>query len=395
MLAVVNYFLGWVLIEVRGAYVERFLNLCSAAGIGFWGMERIAEDRVRMCITVAGFRAIPVYARRAMCRVHILKKCGLRFHTVRLRSRAALVAGLAIALAAVWVMTSFIWSIDITAYDGADTEALSRYLSENGVRIGALTRRVDTERLQNHAYVEMPELSYFGINISGSRVHVHIRERAVPPEVESGKDAPANIVAKRAGIITSIVVQNGTPEAAAGDAVQEGQLLASGFMTGREGTTVTVRAKADVRARTWHTVTSMMPLKTHFKTYTGREKSRRTLVFGEKRIKLYINSGIPYAECDKIINTTVLTLPGDIHLPLKLERETLREYVSEEGEISPEDALEYLSERLEDAIELEEGARLIERRYNAGFKDGNARVTVIAECEEQIGTEQKIAKASE
>ena len=163
-------------------------------------------------------------------------------------------------------------------------------------------------------------------------------------------------------------------------------------MTGRTGTTVTQPAKAQVRARTWYNLTSVLPLQTNFKMYTGREKSRYTLVFGKRRIKLYGNSGIPYAECDKIIKTTVLTLPGNIRLPIALETQRLCEYASQKGSIPPETALEYLSENLQDYPMLEEGAVVLERKYTAGFSGNVARVTMTAECEEYIGVEETIPK---
>jgi len=392
MLGIINFFLGWVIVEIRGAYVERFLNLCSENRIGFWDMERLSYELIRVRVKVRDYKRLRKYAKRAMCRLHIVSKHGLPFFTVRFKKRYALILGLVIFTGIAWVLTSFIWVIDISGCGEQREEMLKKALEKNGVYIGAYVPRINIAELKNDILIQIPDLSYVGVNIIGSRAEVEVRERVNPPGIENEHDAPSNIVARKGGIITSIVVQSGTQEVKAGDTVYEGQLLASCYMTGREGTTVAKRAKAHVRARTWYTVTSLLPMKCEFKTYTGRETVRRTLILSGRRLKLYGNSGIPYAECDKIIKRTVLTLPGQLRLPVTLEEERLREYVTEVGSLQPETALEYLSSNLENAIELEDDARVLDRRYTAGFKGSVARVTMTAECEEQIGVEQKIPK---
>ena len=392
MLGILNFFLGWVLIEVRGAYIERFFNLCSQNQINFWGMERVAPDLIKVRVRVSNYRKLRQYAKKAMCRLHIVSKHGLPFFTVRFKKRGILIAGLMVFAAIAWVLTSFVWVIDISGCSGEEKEKLEKYLEENGVYIGSYVPRIDISNIKNEILIKMPELIYVGVNITGSHADVHVRKRVDAPQVESEKDDPCSIVARRGGIITSVVVQSGTQEVQKGDTVTEGQLLASSYMTGRTGTTVVTRAKAQVRARTWYTVTSLFPMKTDFKTYTGRERRRKTLVFSGRRLKLYGNSRIPYEECDKIIKTTVLTLPWDIRLPVALETETFKEYVTESANIPPETALEYLSEGLENVLILGSDGKVLDRRYTAGFKGNVARVTMTAECEEEIGVEQKIPK---
>lgn len=392
MLGVVNFFLGWVLVEVQGAYIERFLNLCSKNQIGFWGMERVAPDLIRVRVTVANYRRLRPYAKKAMCRLHIISKHGLPFFTVKFKKRGVLIGGFLVFVAIAWVLTSFVWIIDISGCSDEERSVLEGYLRENGVYIGAYVPRINIGELKNEILIKMPELIYAGVNISGSHVSVQVRKRTEAPDVESEKDEPCSIVAKRGGIITSIVVQSGTQEVNKGDTVTKGQLLASSYMTGRGGTTVITRAKANVRARTWYTVTSLFPMETAFKTYTGRKCERKTLILAGRRLKLYRNSRIPYEECDKIIKTTVLTLPGGIRLPIELESEMLREYVTEQESVPPQAALEYLSAGLENAPELGPDGKVIERRYAAGFNGNVARVTMTAECEEEIGVEQKIPK---
>lgn len=391
MLMFINFFLGSVYVEVQGSYVERFLNLCSKNGVGFWDMSRPAPDIIRIRVTVPNYRKLRAYAKKAMCHMHILSKSGLPFFTVKFKKRIALIVGLTVFLTIAWVLTSFIWVIDIRGYDQVDVSKLQELLRANGVYIGAYGPSVHIDELKNDILLNMPELSYVGVNLSGSHAEVQVRERALPPEMEAS-DEPVNIVAKRGGIITSVVVQSGTPEVQKGDTVTEGQLLASPYMTGRSGTTVVTRAKADIRARTWQTMTCKMPLETRLKTQTGRITQRKTLVLGGRRVKLFLKSGIPYAECDKIVQTSYLTLPGNLRLPIALETEEFREYESSDYLIPLETALEYMSERMESYLKLDEETQLLNKNFAAGLDGTVARVTMTAECEEAIGVEQMIPK---
>ena len=267
MLGILNFFLGWVLIEVSGSYVERFLNLCAKNGIGFWGMDRLAPDLVRVRVTVSNYRKLKPYAKKSMCHIHIVSKHGIRFFTVRFKKRIALISGLLLFLSIAWVLTSFIWIIDISGCSPEKKADLEKYLRENGVYIGAYVPKINITELKNDILIKMPDLAYVGVNINGSHAYVNVRDRVNAPEVEVNEDQPCNIVARKGGIITSIVVTSGTQEVQKGDMVVEGQLLAGSYMTGRSGSTVVMRAKAQVRARTWHRVTSLLPMKFLYVSY--------------------------------------------------------------------------------------------------------------------------------
>ena len=44
ILGIINYIRGSVRIEIQGAAIERFLNLCAQNQIDFWDVRRIAPD---------------------------------------------------------------------------------------------------------------------------------------------------------------------------------------------------------------------------------------------------------------------------------------------------------------------------------------------------------------
>ncbi|MEG2857604.1 MAG: sporulation protein YqfD, partial [Clostridia bacterium] len=307
MLHFLNYLLGYVYIEVRGAYPERFLNLLAHDSIVFWDMTRPEIDVLRIRVAASDYKRMRICARRAMCHMHILAKNGLPFFAHKYKRRGALVAGLVLFCAIAWVMSSFVWIIDIKG-DGVDAAQIRDELKQNGVYIGARRSKINVNELKNDMLLRLPDLSYIALNLDGSRAEVIARKRTKPPKIEA-VDTPSNIIAKRAGVISSVVVTSGMPEVAVGDAVMPGDLLAGGYMTGRHGTTVMMRSVGTIRAKTLHTIAAKYPMDTLVKNYSGKRCTRRTLIFGHNRINLFFSTGNPYVTCDKMIKSVYLTLP--------------------------------------------------------------------------------------
>lgn len=91
---------------------------------------------------------------------------------------------------------------------------------------------------------------------------------------------------------------------------------------------------------------------------------------------------------DKITQTGRLALFGR-DLPLGLSTTTLREYTLTEGTLDQEQAQQRLQAllmaRLEEILEDRDG-KVLRTDFVARIQDGKLTVTLLAECEEEIGT---------
>ncbi|MBR5543107.1 MAG: sporulation protein YqfD [Oscillospiraceae bacterium] len=388
---IVNYFCGSVKIEVRGAYPERFFNLCARNGIGFWEVEDVDTGVFRVRMTVSDFRKIRPVARRAMCKIHITEKRGLPFFTNRFRRRILFVVGCALFCIAAWIFTSFIWVINIDGFDGLDTVRLRECLEDAGLYEGRYAANVNIAELRNQVLINMQELSYVSVKFNGSHADVTVRKRILPPEILPESE-PCDIVSDKDGIVYDITVKTGTPEVVRGETVVRGQLLASGYITGRTGSTIRAHADADIRLRTWKRMSARMEKKNMKKRYTGGEKTRYTLIVFGNRIKLYTNSGISYAKCDKIIKRNDLAVFGNIKLPLALEHAVLREYVTEENALSDEEAYGFLGDGLHERLSVSEDAEVADVDFVTSSDEKFAYATLTAECIEKAGIKREILK---
>lgn len=391
MLYFINFFLGYVLIRITSPTPERFLNLLAKKNIPFWDLTRIDFDTLSLCIPASDFLKIRPIARRTMSKIHILKKVGIPFFAMRFKRRIPLIASFLTLGILLFVTTSFIWTINISGCSSVSESIVREHLAYNGVKIGGYSKSIDYKDLKNDMLLSIPDLVNITVNITGSHAEVEVHERKHAPEIIDDK-TPSNIVADFDGIISKITVTSGTPEVTVGDAVTRGTLLASGYMTGRTGTTVRMRAIADIQARTWHNLTIISPDVMSIKEYTGKTKQEFALVFGNFRINLFSKGSNLYTKYDKIIKKTVLTLPFDIALPIALEKATLCEYTTQSVPISSDSFSKQACNEAEKFINLNEGDSFMLKSCDFSQSSGRLTASITAECERKIGIEQMIPK---
>lgn len=393
MQKLINFFRGSVRVEVKGAFPERFLNLCAQQRVAFWGVEWLGEGAVRLTVAGRDRRRLAPLAERVMCTVDTLSGEGIPFFLGRFRRRYALLIGLALSLSAVCVLSQFVLWVEVSGNQEVPTAQILAELHRQGLRVGTYGPGLDTGQLAHEALLQLPGLSWMTINLHGTRAEVLVREGVAKPEIED-ESILGDIVAEAPGIVTGMEVLQGDGVVAEGDTVDTGDVLISGTRTlpvpqysELEPGQMQVRAKGRVYARTWRTLTAQIPLQAQVKQYTGQEQRRWSLLFLGSRVNFYGNSGISFPQYDKISDTWTASLPGGQALPLSLVRETVRGYTCATAEIDRQAAQAMLEQRLEGELiqALGEDGELVNRTATAVVSGGVLTVTLKAECREEIG----------
>ena len=390
----INLLRGSVQAEVTGAFPERFLNLCAQAGVAFWGLEWPDGNTLRLRVSRRDAGRLEGLARRVMCEVRVRGRAGAPFFLARFRRRYALLLGLALSLCAVGVLSQFILTVDVQGNETVPTAVILEELKRLGVRPGAYGPSIRETQVCNDALLGLPDLAWISVNLHGTRAEVLVRERTPKPEIED-ESVPTHIVADGSGIITHMEVLDGQALFREGDTVVEGEVVISGVVDLPEPLyseidlgTLTVHAAGKVYARTWRTLTAVIPLEADVKEYTGAEISRWSLTIFGRRLQFYKNGGISYERYDKIKTNHTLTLPGGRELPLTLTRETVREYGVAAAAIDADAGETLLRQRLEErlaALLAEREGEVLSTDFTAVRRDGLLTVTLTAECTEQIG----------
>lgn len=392
MYGIFNFFRGGVRAEVSGASPAELLNALSERGIGFSAAEPLDGCTLRLTIAASDWAAAERLAARCQCELRVIRRTGAPVFKRRVRRRAALAAGLALCFSLLGASSLFVWEIDVEGNERVSTGEILRALADSGVSYGSFWPGWQADKIKNEVILALPELSWVGVSVEGSRALVSVRERVERPELVDN-DEPYSVTASATGIITRVDVYMGTPLVSAGDAVLEGEELVSSLMSTPGGEARQVHAQADVTARTWYELTAAAPL---IRTERGAETSshsRWALVIGKTRLNFYGDSGKMDIGCDKIISEYPLALEGVFTLPVKLIRERYVEYEIVEREADRAE----LEERLKAALLAELESRLdgrgeaLSATFSAAESGGLLTVTLRAECEQNIAVETPVS----
>lgn len=395
MKSVVNFLLGIVVVTAQGAFPERLLNLCAQERLTFWGLVWRDEHTFTISLRRRELKRLEALARRLACTLQKDAEQGLPAFLLRFRRRYAFLAGLGLSLAAVGILSNVIFTVQVTGNIDVPTAQILGELRRLGLRPGAYGPSLELKQISQEALLALNELSWLNVNLYGTRAEVIVREAIEAPElIEEG--GCYDIVAKADGLVTEVEPMNGEPLVEEGDTILAGDVLITGNVSMKPPMYSDLpvryfqtRARGNVWARTWRTLTANIPLTAAVKSYTGEEVKRYSLTIFAHRLVFLQNSSISLPFYDKITSVYPLTLPGGLELPVLWTVERCREYEPAAVEVDREAAQTLLEGRLEEAMAQAVGkdGEITAARYSARVQDGWLMVTMTAECSEQVGKE--------
>lgn len=391
ILGIINYVRGSVRIEIQGAAIERFLNLCAQNQIDFWDVRRLAPDLAQATVRISGFRQLRRFTRRTMCSVRIVGKKGVPFQARRLRARWALWGGGALCALLLWVACQMIWTIDATGCDQALQAEVLELAGQAGLRPGTPASQADGERVRDYIMTHSDKFSFVAVNIQGSWAQIIAQARKPAPEM-TPVDQPCDVVADKTGVIVSIQVKAGMAMKKVGETAVEGDVLAAGTIVSAQGEVYQVHAMADVELRTWRTLRSVMPTRLTAKLPTGRSKTRWALIVGGRRFSLSLIEKEPFQWYDTYIEKKPLRLTKNTVLPVALVRQQYVEYQPRPFLVSQAVCAQVMEERQRQALaqRLPE-AQIVQADFSCQYGQPFARAVLTVECREKTGVQREVS----
>lgn len=384
MRGVVNRLRGQVRLRVETDYPERVMNLCSQRNITFWDLQWQGEREFTCWMSRSGAAALRRRTDQLQCVITPIERRGLPYWLGHLGGRPALAVGAVSCAMGLFLGSFFIWEFRVEGNTTVPTERILRSLESHGVGIGSFGLSLDGEDLRNRVLLDIPELSWLTVNVSGCRADVQVRERVAAPEIIARKP-PSNLIARRGGLVLEVHSQGGVKAVVPGMSVEQGQLLLSGVEDTDTFGARTTAGLGEVIARTWHELTTTVPLTAAEKQY-GEEKTGISLILGGHRVKFFSNSSITGRKYDKITKTYPLSILG-VPLPVRLERETWRFYETVPKTITPAEGEELGRAVLEARLEAEVApyGEVVSGLCTSRVVGEALEVTLRAECRERIG----------
>ncbi len=392
--SVLQYLRGFLILSLQGAYLERFINLCVRYGIYLWNIRKAGEDRATVCVSVPGFRRIREAARKTKTRIRILERKGFPLFLHKHRRRGAFVAGMLLFALIIAVLSSFIWTVEIDGTEKIDKNMVRNALKTCGLDVGVIKYKIKSSEIKEDMLLTMPELSWIWVEVKGTRAYVHVREKTPVPEIVPA-DRPANVVAKRDGVVVRCTAARGTAMVKEGDTVQKGALLISGTVETKHGETILAHAEGTVLAKTWQTKSGTFPRKVRYETDTGEMKKQYSIRFGKYSIPLH-GKKEPFETFRTETESHMMKLWGDLYLPVAVEKSVVYGTNVQWQTLLPEEAEAYYGQILFTEIEIPEDGELINTEYSHILNtDGTITVRCTVECMEEIGETREILEETE
>ena len=137
---IVNRLRGELRVVARGPFPERLMNVCAQNGISFWALEWRDGHTLSMTVRQEDRKQLWKLAERVGCTVETEGSRGLPAFLARFRTRYAFLAGFALSLAAVCILSSFVLTIQVTGNETVPTGVILSELRRLGCGPGHTVR---------------------------------------------------------------------------------------------------------------------------------------------------------------------------------------------------------------------------------------------------------------
>ena len=175
MLFLYRFFCGVLKVEFYGIYPEKVLNLCTKNKISIWS-ARFVNQKICCKITVKDFLKLPKILRKSGIRVHILEKSGFPFFFKKYNRRFGVFAGLVLFMGFLYVMSGYIWLIDVEGNVRIDDAVILSACEEMGIKAGIKSESISPKADAQELLLMVDDLAWGSLNIEGCRLTVNVTE---------------------------------------------------------------------------------------------------------------------------------------------------------------------------------------------------------------------------
>ncbi len=387
---------GSLRVELTGPALTNFINNALNQGIQISQITWVSQDCIRLTLPVGDYFQLKPILKRTGTKSRILEKKGPPFWWMRLRRRQFFLWGFLLFILLIFSLTSIIWSVEVEGNETVPSKEIIAILQEEGVFIGQLKSRVPShEEMQYRLQSRLPQVSWVGFRMEGTRVVVTVVEKKrVDEEEGKGERGPIQLVARRNAMIYDMNVERGRPVVEVNESVKKGQLLVSGWYGNPEepDSGKLVGAKGKVMGEVWYDSTVTVPLQQKRKVYTGNREKAWYPYVGSRMIRIPFLFPESFQSYETIQTTHALQI-RNWRLPFGWVEEERLEMKWVRKKLGVKQAVALGKERArEDLITKmgEDGRILGEKILHPRVVDGKVIITIHYDVVENIAVSQPI-----
>lgn len=272
-----KYLRGYVILQVQGLRLERFLRRLLLSGVWVSDIRRLDETTAELTILARDMRRLLPIRRRERCRIRIVKKAGFPFRLRVMRAHPALLFGLPLCVALLWLWGTRIWRIRVEGTDRVDPAEVLALLAEHGLSVGKRPKGSVLITAADDLSARLCDAAWVELHKDGVILTVTVEE-SLPRTEPVDWSVPANLVAVKDGTVAKVVTRRGKPEVREGQTVRKGDVLIGGHVVYAEDRTAyDTHADGEVLACCVYTAEADLPETVTEYVDTDRVSFARTL----------------------------------------------------------------------------------------------------------------------
>ncbi|UOF88924.1 sporulation protein YqfD [Fodinisporobacter ferrooxydans] len=373
---------GYLIVTLYGGDIPNLLNQARLEQIALWNIRHGRNGSVQFYTYLDDFWRLRPVIRANRCKLRIGKRTGIPFWIRKGLRRKAFVAGFLVFLLMLYTMTSFVWSIDIEGTKTISPESVQAALRNLGIYRGAFKYKIgDLDTLQSKLLDVMPQLSWAGIQVHGTNITVQVVEKI--PQHQPEPTGPQNVIAKKSGTITQILVHRGKSVVQKGQTVYKGELL----ITGDIGANQPVAASGTVKAQVWYTSKVEIPLQVTHKTFTGEKVKKDFLMFNRLPIQVWGYGQLPFAHYEEVSKDSNWQI-GSFKLPVQFRETDYYQVQTSSATLSLPQAKEEGMKLIQKDVHTQmdaNGTIMKQDVLQEKLEHGKLYMEILTEAEEDIG----------
>lgn len=349
-----HWLFGYLTVHISGTSPERFINLCSNRGIYIWNIVR-DNEHYQFNLSARKYKKLKPIFKKTRLVPKIDKKYGLPFFLKRYKKRKGFFVGLLICIILVYIMSLYIWNIEVLGGSKYTPEAIIKFLSANDVKAGIKKSKIIGNKIEEEIRFAYSDIGWVSAEVKGTRLIIKITETNMPQPIIPAT-APSHIVATKNAVIKEIITRTGTPLVKAGDVVQKGDILVSGIVDvmddfGGVLDKKPVIASADIVSGSYYDYYDSFPLDHIIRVFTNNQKRGFYITLFGRKIFLYKPSN-SYDMYDIIVSDNSLHLTESFYLPFQYGTVTTREYLEQKDKYTNEEAIVLAKSRMNRYFDL-------------------------------------------
>ena len=385
-----SYISGYVRVITEGYFIERLINSCLKSGIFIWNSKKKRATILETKVKIKDFKKFVKIAKQSKCRIKIKQKRGIPFIFNKYKKRKTFLIFLYIIIIGIFLLSNFIWNIEIEGNENISEEEIIGTLKKEGLKIGTLKNKIDTKEIVDKMRLDRDDLAWCGIELKGTNAIVKIVEAYRKPEMIE-EDDYCNIIAKKDGIIVKINATNGTPIVKEGDVVKSGTVLIGGWLEGKHTGINYVHANGKIMAKVWYTQNEKVELEQEIASRTQNTENKFSVRINNFTINFYKTLS-KFEKYDTIEEIKKLKIFSNFYLPIELVKTTNYELKDERIVLTKEQAKEKAVTNAKELLNEQIGnsKNILNTYINYNETENYVEAQVIYEILEEIGTKEKI-----